>query len=138
MYGVTFHFLASFGNLREFIDDESVYDCKYCDWSKPEENLTDYQVHLEHAGLADLLVLLSHPPTPGNPMATLLTAHLVLEAQWDVEENAKDKREADMDLGILEGVKPLEVCGSVDGDVPVDCHADDDVDRAGHERVDER
>ena len=43
-----------------------------------------------------------------------------------------------MNLGILGSVKSLEVCGFVYGNVSVDCHEDDDVDRAGHEGVDER
>ena len=43
-----------------------------------------------------------------------------------------------MDLGIIECVQSVEMCGSVDGDVPVDGLADDVVDRAGHEGVDER
>ena len=55
-----------------------------------------------------------------------------------MQEDAGQEGEADVDLGILESVQPLEVGGSVDGDVPVDGHADDDVDRAGHEGVDER
>ena len=55
-----------------------------------------------------------------------------------MEEDPCKEAEADMDLSILEGMEPLEVCGPVDGDVPVDCHADDDVDRAGHERVNKR
>ena len=42
-----------------------------------------------------------------------------------------------MDFGILGSVKSLEVCGLVDGNVSVDCHEDDDVDRAGHEGVDQ-
>ena len=45
--------------------------------------------------------------------------------------------QADGHPGILEGVQSLKVCGFVDGDVSVDCHADDDIDRAGHEGVDE-
>ena len=32
----------------------------------------------------------------------------------------------------------MKVCRFVDGDVSVDCHEDDDVDRAGHEGVDKR
>ena len=47
------------------------------------------------------------------------------------------ERQADGHPGILEGVQSLKVCGFVDGDVSVDSHADDDVDRAGHEGVDE-
>ena len=34
-------------------------------------------------------------------------------------------------------MQPLEICWLVDGDVSVDCHADDDVDAAGHEGVDQ-
>ena len=44
--------------------------------------------------------------------------------------------QADGHPRILEGVQSLKVCGFVDGDVSVDCHEDDDVDRAGHEGVD--
>ena len=47
------------------------------------------------------------------------------------------ERQADGHPGILEGVQSLKVSGFVDGDVSVDCHADDDVDGAGHEGVDE-
>ena len=47
------------------------------------------------------------------------------------------ERQADGHPGILEGVQSLKVSGFVDGDVSVDSHADDDVDRAGHEGVDE-
>ena len=43
-----------------------------------------------------------------------------------------------MDLGVLGSVESLEVCGLVDGNVSVDCHEDDDVHRARHERVDQR
>ena len=43
-----------------------------------------------------------------------------------------------MDLCILGSVKSLEVSRFVDGDVSVDCHEDDDVHRAGHERVNQR
>ena len=42
-----------------------------------------------------------------------------------------------MDFGVLGSVKSLEVCGLVDGNVSVDCHEDDDVDGARHERVDQ-
>ena len=42
-----------------------------------------------------------------------------------------------MNLGILGSVKSLEVSWFVDGDVSVDCHKDDDVDRACHKGVDE-
>ena len=66
------------------------------------------------------------------------THHMVLETEGDVEEYAGKKGEGDVDLGILECVESVEMCWSVDGDVPVDSHADDDVDRAGHERVDDR
>ena len=66
------------------------------------------------------------------------TQHMVLEAEGDVQEDAGQEGEDDVDLGILESVQPLEMCGPVDGDVSVDGHADDDVDRAGHEGVDER
>ena len=55
-----------------------------------------------------------------------------------MEEDAGEEAEADVDGGVLEGVDPLEVGGLVDGDVTVDRHEDDDVDRAGHERVDQR
>ena len=42
-----------------------------------------------------------------------------------------------MNLCILGSVKSLKVSRFVDGDVSVDCHEDDDVDRAGHEGVDQ-
>ena len=35
-------------------------------------------------------------------------------------------------------MKSLKVSGFVDGDISVDCHADDDVDAAGHEGVYQR
>ena len=63
---------------------------------------------------------------------------MVLETERNVQEDPSKEAETDMDLSILESVKPLEVCWPVDGDVPVNCHADDDIDRASHERVDER
>ena len=71
-------------------------------------------------------------------MLLVKTHHMVLETEGDVEEDAGQEGEGDVDLGILECVQSVEMCGSVDGDVPVDGHADDDVDRAGHEGVDER
>ena len=43
-----------------------------------------------------------------------------------------------MNLCVLGSVKSLEVSRLVDGDVSVDCHEDDDVHRAGHERVNQR
>ena len=43
-----------------------------------------------------------------------------------------------MNVGILGSVKSLEICGFVDRNVSVDCHEDDDVDRACHEGVDQR
>ena len=45
------------------------------------------------------------------------------------------ERQADGHPGILEGVQSLKVSGFVDGDISVDCHADDDVHAAGHEGV---
>ena len=42
-----------------------------------------------------------------------------------------------MNFGVLGSVKSLEVSRFVDWDVSVDCHEDDDVDRAGHEGVDQ-
>ena len=54
-----------------------------------------------------------------------------------MEQDAGQEAEGDVDPGVLEGVDPLEVGGLVDGDVTVDGHADDDVDAARHERVDQ-
>ena len=54
-----------------------------------------------------------------------------------MEEDAADEGEADAQPGVLQRVDPLEVRRLVDGDVPVDRHEDDDVHRAGHERVDQ-
>ena len=63
---------------------------------------------------------------------------MVLETERDVQEDPSKEAETDMYLSILESVKPLEVCWHVDGDVSVDGHANDDVNRASHERVDKR
>ena len=69
-------------------------------------------------------------------MLLVKTHHMVLETEGDVEEDAGQEGEGDVDLGILECVESMEMCWSVDGYVPVDGHADDDVDRAGHKGVD--
>ena len=58
-----------------------------------------------------------------------------MEAERHVERDAGQEAQADVDPGVLEGVDPLEVGGLVDGDVPVDCHAYDDVHTARHEGV---
>ena len=70
-------------------------------------------------------------------VAGTLEDHIVPEAKWDVEEDAEDEREADADPGILQGVYLLECKRVVDGDVPVDRDADDDVRRADTERIDQ-
>ena len=129
LHRVSFQLLAPLHNLPELVDDESVERGKHGDWSKPEEDLTDHQVCLEHAGLTDLLILLSLPATAITSSCSLLlnTPDMVLETQRDVDKDADQEGEADVDLGILGSVEPL--CGPVDG------HADDDVERAGHEGV---
>ena len=48
---------------------------------------------------------------------------------------AADEGDEHDDVGVLEGVDALEVGGLVDGDVAVHRHADDDVHRRRHERV---
>ena len=63
---------------------------------------------------------------------------MVLETERDVQEDSSKEAETNMYLSILESVQPLEVCWHVDGDVSVDGHANDDVNRASHERVYER
>ena len=54
-----------------------------------------------------------------------------------MKEDAAEEGETDTQPGVLQRVDPLEVRRLVDGDVPVDRHEDDDVDRAGHEGVDQ-
>ena len=49
------------------------------------------------------------------------------KAVGDVEEDAEDEGEADAEPGVLQCVDSLEGKWLVDGDVPVDCDADDDV-----------
>ena len=61
--------------------------------------------------------------------------HLVLKAKWDVKYYPEEKWQTDWRPGILLGMKSLKVSGFVDGDISVDCHADDDVHAAGHEGV---
>jgi hypothetical protein len=126
--------LAPFCNLLKLLDDESVQSGKHCDWSKSEQDLTDYQVCPEHGGLTDVLILHSLPRTGGIMMILILvkTHHMVLETEGNVEEDAGQEGEGDVDLSILECVQSVEMCGSVDGDVTVDGQADD-VHRAGHE-----
>ena len=55
-----------------------------------------------------------------------------------MEGDSREEGEADVDGGVLEGVDPLEVRGSVDRDVTVDRHADDDVHAGSHEGVYQR
>ena len=55
-----------------------------------------------------------------------------------MEEDAADDGEADAELGVLQCVDPLEDQRLVDGDELVDRHADDDVNRANHEHIDQR
>ena len=54
-----------------------------------------------------------------------------------MEEDAADEREADVAPGILRCVDSVECKWLVDGDVPVDRDADDDVSRADTERIDQ-
>ena len=44
-----------------------------------------------------------------------------------MEEDAGDEGEADAEPGVLQCVDPFEGKWLVDGNVPVDCDADDDV-----------
>ena len=55
-----------------------------------------------------------------------------------MEEDAADDGEADAEPGVLQCVDPLEGQWLVDGDELVDRHADDDVNRANHEHIDQR
>ena len=55
-----------------------------------------------------------------------------------MEEDANDEGEADADPGVLQCVDPLEAQRLVDGDELVDRQADDDVNRADHEHIDQR
>ena len=59
------------------------------------------------------------------------------EAERDVDQDAADEGGEDGHSRVLVGVDSLEVSWPVDGDVSVDRHADDDVDGAGHEGVDD-
>ena len=69
---------------------------------------------------------------------TLLAASdFVFKTERNVEKDSGKERESDVDLGVLWGVKPLEVSRFVDRDVSVDSHEDDDIDGAGHEGVDD-
>ena len=52
-----------------------------------------------------------------------------------MEEDAEDEREADAAPGVLQCVDSVECKWLVDGDVPVDRDADDDVHRADTERI---
>ena len=52
-----------------------------------------------------------------------------------MEEDAEDEREADAAPGVLRCVDSVECKWLVDGDVPVDRDADDDVHRADTERI---
>ena len=54
-----------------------------------------------------------------------------------MENDPKEERQTNGESGIFKSVQSLEVSWLVDGDVSVDCHEDDDVHRAGHERVDQ-
>ena len=55
-----------------------------------------------------------------------------------MQDNPADKRGGNRDARVLVGVYALKLRRPIDGDVAVDRHTDDDVDRAGHEGVDER
>ena len=61
----------------------------------------------------------------------------VFKTERNVEEDSSKERECDVNLSILRSVEPLEVGWFVDGDISVDGHEDDDIDRASHERVDD-
>ena len=52
-----------------------------------------------------------------------------------MEENAADEGEAEAEPGVLQCVDLLELEWLVDGDVPVDCDADDDVHRVDEEQI---
>ena len=126
--------------------DQGVQDGKDHDGADPQEDLRDHQVGLEHIGVRYVNVLYGLPSTfghiaghgqAGGVQAGAPEDHLVLEAEGDVKEDAANEGETDAQPGILQGVDPLEVRRFVDGDVPVDRHEDDDVHRAGHERVDQ-
>ena len=125
------------------MDDQGVQDGKHHDGPDPQEDLRDHQVGLEHIGVRYVNVLYGLPSTfscidqAGGVGAEAPEDHLVLEAEGDVEEDAAEEGEADAQPGVLQRVDPLEVRRLVDGDVPVDRHEDDDVDRAGHEGVDQ-
>ena len=55
-----------------------------------------------------------------------------------MEEDAADEGEGDAEPGVLQCVDPLEGQWLVDGDELVDCHADNDVNGADHEDIDQR
>ena len=52
-----------------------------------------------------------------------------------MEENAAYEGKADAQPGVLQCLDPLGVCRLVEGDVPVDCHGDDDKDRGDTEGI---
>ena len=136
------------------MDDQGVQDGQDHDGTDPEEDLGHHQVGLEHVGVRYLNVLYGLPATllkaslvdshavAGGGIVELEAGdpgdHLVLEAEGNMEENPTEEGETDAEPGVLQRVDPLEVGRLVDGDVTVDRHEDDDVDRAGHERVDQR
>ena len=52
-----------------------------------------------------------------------------------MEENAGYEEKADAKPGVFQCVDPLELRRLVQGDVPVDSHGDDDVDRGDAEGI---
>ena len=108
------------------MDDQGVQDGKNHDRADPQEDLRDHQVGLEHIGVRYVNVLYGLPSTfshigqgqAGGVGAEAPEDHLVLEAEGDVEEDASDEAEGDVDRGVLESVYPLEVGRLVDRYVP--------------------
>ncbi len=64
--------------------------------------------------------------------------YAILKTQRHVEHNTPEKGRRDGNPRVFMRVHPLKMGGPIDGDVAIDRHADDDVDRARHEGVDER
>ena len=57
-----------------------------------------------------------------------MSLNFILEAERNVEHDSKEEGETDGDSSIFQGVQSLKISWFVDGDVPVNSHADDDVD----------
>ena len=102
--------------------------------SSPEQYFTCDEVGSKKQGSHDITPLLLPPQAlPAQVALHTRTLHhlqvnqdnkicekvdLVLEAEGDVEEDASDEAEGDVDRGVLEGVHPLEVSRLVDRYVP--------------------